>query len=109
MEWSDLVFAIDSIPAIFAVTRDPFIVYSSNIFAVLGLRALFFVLAGTMDKFVYLKPGVALILLFVGAKMVGSAWVHVPTIVSLGVIIGVLAVAIGASVIRARVGAARPE
>jgi TerC family integral membrane protein len=109
MEWSDLVFAIDSIPAIFAITRDPFIVYSSNIFAVLGLRALFFVLAGTMDKFVYLKPGVALILLFVGAKMVGSAWVHVHTAVSLGVIVGILLVAIGASVIRTRVGARRPE
>ena len=57
VEWSDLVFAIDSIPAIFAVTRDPFLVYSSNVFAILGLRALFFVLAGMMDKFVYLKPG----------------------------------------------------
>jgi TerC family integral membrane protein len=109
MEWSDLVFAIDSIPAIFAVTRDPFIVYSSNIFAVLGLRALFFVLAGTMDKFVYLKPGVALILLFVGAKMVGSAWVHVHTAVSLGVIVGVLLLAIGASMIRARSQAAKPQ
>ena len=68
VEWSDLVFAIDSIPAIFAVTRDPFLVYSSNVFAILGLRALFFVLAGMMDKFVYLKPGVALILVFVGRQ-----------------------------------------
>ena len=69
--WSgrDLVFAIDSIPAIFAVTRDPFIVYSSNVFAILGLRALFFVLAGMMDRFEYLKPGVAAILVFVGFKM----------------------------------------
>ena len=58
VEWSDLVFAIDSIPAIFAITRDPFLVYSSNVFAILGLRALFFVLAGMLDKFVYLKPGV---------------------------------------------------
>ena len=78
VEWSDLVFAIDSIPAIFAVTRDPFLVYSSNVFAILGLRALFFVLAGMMDKFVYLKPGVALILVFVGGKMALSAWLHVP-------------------------------
>ena len=68
VEWSDLVFAIDSIPAIFAVTRDPFLVYSSNVFAILGLRALFFVLAGMMDRFAYLKPGVALILVFVGAR-----------------------------------------
>ena len=73
VEWSDLVFAIDSIPAIFAVTRDPFLVYSSNVFAILGLRALFFVLAGMLDKFVYLKPGVALILVFVGLKMTLSA------------------------------------
>ena len=68
VEWSDLVFAIDSIPAIFAITRDPFLVYSSNIFAILGLRALFFVLAGMMDKFAYLKPGVAIILIFVGRQ-----------------------------------------
>ena len=68
VEWSDLVFAIDSIPAIFAVTRDPFIVYSSNVFAILGLRALFFVLAGMMDRFEYLKPGVAAILVFVGVQ-----------------------------------------
>jgi len=87
IEWSDLVFAIDSIPAIFAVTRDPFLVYSSNVFAILGLRALFFVLAGMMDKFVYLKPGVALILVFVGLKMTLSHWVHLPILVSLGVIV----------------------
>jgi tellurite resistance protein TerC len=87
VEWSDLVFAIDSIPAIFAVTRDPFLVYSSNVFAILGLRALFFVLAGMMDRFVYLKPGVALILIFVGLKMTLSAWVHVPILLSLAVII----------------------
>jgi tellurite resistance protein TerC len=68
VEWSDLVFAIDSIPAIFAITRDPFLVYSSNIFAILGLRAMFFILAGMLDKFIYLKPGVAFILVFVGLK-----------------------------------------
>src|SRR5262249_57791100 len=66
VEWSDLVFAIDSIPAIFSVTRDPFLVYSSNVFAILGLRALFFVLAGLLDKFVYLRPGVAGAPLFLG-------------------------------------------
>ncbi len=78
VEWSDLVFAIDSIPAIFAVTRDPFLVYSSNVFAILGLRALFFVLAGMLDKFVYLKPGVAFILVFVGLKMTAERVVPHP-------------------------------
>jgi len=94
VEWSDLVFAIDSIPAIFAITRDPFLVYSSNVFAILGLRALFFVLAGMMDKFVYLKPGVALILVFVGLKMTLSHWLHVPTLLSLAVIVVTLAGAV---------------
>ena len=94
VEWSDLVFAIDSIPAIFAITRDPFLVYSSNIFAILGLRALFFVLAGMMDKFAYLKPGVAIILIFVGVKMTLSHWVHVPTLASLAFIVVTLAGAV---------------
>jgi tellurite resistance protein TerC len=97
VEWSDLVFAIDSIPAIFAITRDPFLVYSSNIFAILGLRALFFVLASMLDKFVYLKPGVAFILVFVGLKMTLSAWVHIPTLLSLLVIVTTLATAVGLS------------
>jgi len=100
VEWSDLVFAIDSIPAIFAVTRDPFLVYSSNVFAILGLRALFFVLAGMIDKFVYLKPGVALILVFVGLKMTLSHWIHVPITASLAVIILTLAAAVGLSLRR---------
>ncbi len=90
VEWTDLVFAIDSIPAVYGITRDPFIVYSSNIFAILGLRALFFLLAGVMDKFTFLKPGVALILIFVGIKMIASGWVHPPTWVSLVVIAGIL-------------------
>jgi tellurite resistance protein TerC len=94
VEWSDLVFAIDSIPAIFAITRDPFLVYSSNVFAILGLRALFFVLAGMIDKFVYLKPGVALILIFVGLKMTLSGWIHVPTLLSLAVIVLILTAAV---------------
>lgn len=98
VEWSDLVFAIDSIPAIFAVTRDPFIVYSSNVFAILGLRALFFVLAGAMDRFIHLKTGIAGILVFVGVKMLLSAWYHVPTGISLAVIVLFLATAIWASV-----------
>jgi tellurite resistance protein TerC len=102
IEWSDLVFAIDSIPAVFAVTRDPFLVYSSNIFAILGLRALFFVLANLLDRFVYLKPGTAAILVFVGCKMLAGHWWHPPTWVSLAVIVGVLAIAIIASAIRVR-------
>jgi len=102
VEWSDLVFAVDSIPAIFAITRDPFIVYSSNVFAILGLRALFFVLAGAMNSFVYLKPGVALILVFVGIKMTLAAWFHIPALASLAVIIGTLTVAILASMWKSR-------
>jgi tellurite resistance protein TerC len=102
VEWSDLVFAIDSIPAVFAVTRDPFVVYSSNLFAILGLRALFFVLADAMDRFRYLKPGVALILILVGAKMVLGAWVHVSTELSLIVILALLAAAVGLSLLRPR-------
>ncbi len=94
VEWSDLVFAIDSIPAIFSVTRDPFLVYSSNVFAILGLRAMFFVLAGMMDRFVYLKPGVALILVFVGAKMTLTHWIHMPIYVSLAAIVLILVVAV---------------
>jgi tellurite resistance protein TerC len=100
VEWSDLVFAIDSIPAIFAITRDPFIVYSSNVFAILGLRALYFVLASAIDRFVYLKPAVATILVFVGLKMVFSGVYHVPTAVSLGVVIGLLAGGVVASLLR---------
>lgn len=100
VEWSDLVFAIDSIPAIFAITRDPFLVYSSNIFAILGLRAMFFVLAGMLDKFVYLKTGVAFILVFVGLKMTLSGWMHIPTALSLVVIVLTLATAILLSIRR---------
>lgn len=102
VEWSDLVFAIDSIPAVFAVTRDPFVVYSSNLFAILGLRALFFVLADAMDRFRYLKPGVAFILFFVGTKMVIAPWVHVPTLLSLATIVTMLTIAVVLSLVRSR-------
>ncbi len=102
VEWSDLVFAIDSIPAIFAITRDPFIVYSSNVFAVLGLRALYFVLAGMMDRFEYLKPGVATILVFVGVKMLLNGLVHVPIGLSLGIIVTILGAAIMISIQKTR-------
>jgi tellurite resistance protein TerC len=108
VEWSDLVFAIDSIPAIFAITRDPFLVYSSNVFAILGLRALFFVLAGMMDKFVYLKPGVAIVLIFVGIKMTLSHWIHLPTLASLAVIVVTLAAAVILSLRRSAREARQP-
>ncbi len=102
VEWSDVVFAIDSIPAIFAVTRDPFIVFSSNLFAVIGLRELFFVLANAVDRFRYLKPAVALVLVFVGTKMVLSHWVHVPIGLSLAIVLGALAGGILLSLARER-------
>ena len=102
IEWSDLVFAIDSIPAIFAITRDPLIVYSSNVFAILGLRALFFLLASAIDRFVYLKPAVATILVFVGLKMVGSAWVELSTTLSLAIVLGLLGLGVLASLLKTR-------
>jgi tellurite resistance protein TerC len=102
VEWSDLVFAIDSIPAIFAITNDPFIVYSSNVFAILGLRALYFVLAGAMDRFHYLKPAVAGILIFVGLKMAASAWIPVSTPLSLVVIVGLLTAGVLLSLLHPR-------
>lgn len=109
VETTDLVFAIDSIPAIFAITRDPFIVYSSNIFAILGLRALFFVLASMMDTFRYLKPGVAIILAFVGVKMIASGWIHLPIAISLGVIVGILAISVLLSLRQTKRDLSRPE
>jgi tellurite resistance protein TerC len=107
IEWTDLIFAVDSIPAVFAVTRDPFLVYSSNIFAVIGLRALFFVLQDMIDKFDYLKYGVALVLVFVGLKMLVSYWIHPHIAVSLGVIIVVLAGSVVLSVVKDPKKAAR--
>jgi tellurite resistance protein TerC len=102
IETTDLVFAVDSIPAIFAITRDPFIVYTSNVFAILGLRSLFFILAGMLDKFEYLKPGVAGILIFVGFKMVLAKWIHLPIILSLAIILGTLIVAVLLSIRKAK-------
>lgn len=89
VESTDVVFAVDSIPAIFGITRDPFIVYTSNIFAILGLRALYMLLAGIMDKFHYLKYGLGAVLLFIGIKMLISGWYHIPILLSLTVV-GVL-------------------
>jgi TerC family integral membrane protein len=101
VEVSDLIFAVDSIPAIFAVTTDPFIVYTSNVFAILGLRSLYFALAGVMDKFHYLKIGLGVVLAFVGVKMLLA---HSPykldTLLSLGVVVGILAISVVASLLR---------
>lgn len=97
---TDIVFATDSIPAIFAVTRDPFIIYTSNICAVLGLRALYFLLAGIMDKFQYLKTGLSLVLVFIGVKMLLEHFFHLPISASLGVVGVILASSIFASLLR---------
>jgi tellurite resistance protein TerC len=102
VEMTDLVFALDSIPAILAITTDPFIVITSNIFAILGLRSLYFLLAGMMDKFYYLKPGLALVLFFIGTKMVASEFYKIPIMISLVVIFGILAIAMILSFIRSR-------
>ena len=102
VESTDLAFAVDSIPAVFAVTRDPFIVYTSNVFAILGLRSLYFLLAGVMDKFYYLKLSLSAILTFVGVKMVIVDFYKIPTLVSLLVITGLLGIAVVASLLRAQ-------
>ena len=94
VDTTDVVFATDSIPAIFAVTRDPFIVYTSNICAVLGLRALYFLLASVVDKFVYLKLGLSVVLIFIGAKMLVEPFFHIPIVGSLGVVGAVLGASI---------------
>lgn len=100
IEFSDLVFALDSIPAIFAVTSDPFIVFTSNIFAILGLRSLYFLLAGVLTKFTYLSVGLAFVLIFVGAKMLLMDFFKVPVLVSLAVIVAILGLAIAASLLK---------
>jgi tellurite resistance protein TerC len=97
VETTDLIFAVDSIPAIFAVTQDPFIVYSSNVFAILGLRALYFLLAGVIHRFHYLKVGLSVVLVFVGVKMLAADVYPIPIGVSLGIIVLVLTAAVAAS------------
>jgi tellurite resistance protein TerC len=104
VDTTDIIFATDSIPAIFAVTRDPFIVYTSNICAVLGLRALYFLLASVVDKFVYLKLGLSLVLVFIGGKMLLEHFIHLPIVASLGVVGAVLAGSIVASLRWPRTG-----
>ena len=102
VESTDLIFAVDSIPAIFAVTQDPFIVYTSNVFAILGLRALYFLLANVMDKFQYLKFGLSAVLVFIGVKMVIVDFYKIPIGVSLGVVAGILTISILASLWKAK-------
>jgi tellurite resistance protein TerC len=102
VESTDLVFAVDSIPAIFAVTNDPFLVYTSNVFAILGLRSLYFLLAGVVDRFYYLKLGLSAVLVFVGFKMVMVDLYKIPVGISLGVIASILAVSVIASLWRSQ-------
>jgi tellurite resistance protein TerC len=99
VEATDVVFAVDSIPAIFAVTRDPFIIFTSNVFAILGLRALYFMLKSLMDAFRFLKVGLGLVLVFVGAKMCVEKWVHIPAEISLLVVVGLLGGSVAASLL----------
>lgn len=99
VEATDLVFAVDSIPAVFGISRDPFIVFTSNIFAVLGLRSMFFLLSGIVGKFRFLKIGLALVLLFVGGKMLIGDWVHIPIWASLGVVALLISGSVAASLL----------
>lgn len=99
VETSDLIFAVDSIPAVLAISTDKFIVYTSNVFAVVGLRSLYFLLASIMDLFRYLKAGISLILFYVGVKMLISGYIHISALLSLCVVLGILAVSILLSVV----------
>ncbi len=105
IEVSDLVFAVDSIPAIFAITTDPFIVFTSNIFAIMGLRALYFLLADVADRFHLLKYGLAMVLTFIGAKMLIAPWYHVPVAASLAIVAVLISASVVASLIATRKGA----
>jgi tellurite resistance protein TerC len=102
VEVTDVVFAVDSVPAILAVSRDPFIVFASNAFAILGLRAMYFLLGDARERFHYLAHALGAILVFVGIKMIASHWWHFPTVASLGVIVAIVAGAIGASIVKTR-------
>jgi tellurite resistance protein TerC len=102
VEVTDVIFAVDSVPAVLAVSREPFIVFASNAFAILGLRALYFLLGGAKERFHYLAHALGAILVFVGLKMVVSHWWHLATPISLGVIVAILGVAVAASEVRRR-------
>jgi len=99
VETTDVLFAVDSIPAVLAITRDAFIVYTSNVFAIMGLRSMYFALAGLIEMFRYLHYGLAVVLMFVGVKMIGSNYLQMPTWVALGVVVVVLGVAVVASIL----------
>jgi len=109
VETTDVIFAVDSIPAILAITTDPFIVYSSNVFAILGLRALYFLLAGVLDKFRYLKVGLSLVLCFVGIKMLLADVYKIPIGLSLAAVAGILALSMLASLVESKSEKAPPE
>ena len=109
VESTDLIFAVDSIPAIFAVTQDPFIVYTSNVFAILGLRALYFLLANVMNKFQYLKFGLSAVLIFIGVKMVIVDFYKIPVGVSLAVVASILTISVLASLWKAKKSETDPE
>jgi tellurite resistance protein TerC len=102
VETTDIIFAVDSIPAVFGVTQDPFIVFTSNIFAILGLRATYFLLAGMMETFPYLSHGLSLVLVFIGIKMLLADVMHIPIGLSLGIVMAVLTLAVIASLIKQR-------
>jgi tellurite resistance protein TerC len=99
VEFTDLIFAVDSIPAIFGITTDPFLVFTSNIFAILGLRSMYFLLAAVVERFYLLKYGLAFILSFIGVKMLGERFFHIDILLSLGIVLGTLALSIVASLI----------
>jgi len=102
IETTDVLFAVDSIPAVLAITLDAFIVYTSNVFAILGLRSMYFALAGMMEVFHYLHYGLSIVLIFVGIKMMGAHYFHIPTVWALGIVITVLALSVLASLARPR-------
>jgi tellurite resistance protein TerC len=99
VEITDVTLAIDSIPAIFGITRDPFIVYTSNVFAILGLRAMYFLLAGFLNRLRFLTVGLAFVLAFIGGKMILEPWVHVTALISLTIVGGILLLAVVGSLV----------
>jgi tellurite resistance protein TerC len=99
VEVTDVTLAVDSIPAVFGITRDPFIVYTSNVFAILGLRAMYFLLAGVLSQLRFLTVGLSFVLLFIGGKMIAEPWMHITEVVSLLVVAGILAIALVASLL----------
>jgi tellurite resistance protein TerC len=102
LETADLIFALDSVTAVFGITRDPFLIYTSNVCAILGLRALYFLLAGALPYFRYINAGISAVLIFIGAKMIAEPWLRVPTTASLAVVAALLGAAVAASLLAAR-------